>query len=388
MEKALIKFLDAAPSAMITIGIIFLIVYLLREYRKIRMETEESVKNIVNAKLGEVMTNIQAEISRLELVAKEQEPKIAKIEENYLTFSQDIEEKSYQVEQLYAEANEKLLALKEAIPNVDEYSARDLLGLAQSAENAQTKAGICNRILTHQDSTAKELELAGDEMRESNRYTLAIKLYEKACQKDPEKIGASIEYLSLKAEIEYSDRDNSLKKAKELAIGTPSRSGFSRVSNALIDLDRYKELAEFSELFIDKLGDRNPNLKVLALRNKAVSMKELGNIKEAIEAFNDAFSINPEDENTLKPYLGLLEEQGKNDEFLQLSRKLIDIDPSDISYYHIYISALIKEGNYDEASTWLKKAEAIKLTEMDAARIGIFAKKIHAAANNAINADN
>lgn len=387
MEKALIKFLDAAPSALITIGIIFLIVYLLREYRKIRKETEESVKNIVNAKLGEVMTNIQAEISRLELVAKEQGPKISKIEETYLAFLQDVEEKSEQIESLYKEANKKLLALKEAIPNVEEYSARDLLGLAQITENTQAKADICNHILSHQDSTAKELEAAGDLMRKEHRYTLAINLYDKACQKDPERIGVNIELLSLKAETEYSDRNNALNKAKELAIGRPDKNGFSRVSNALIDLDRYEELAEFSDLFIEKIGDKNLNLKTLALRNKGVAMRQLGNINEAMTAFNEAFSISPEDENTLKPYLGLLEEQGKDDEYLVLSRKLINIDPSDINYYRIYIAALVKVGNYNEASAWLKKTEVINMSDMDLARLDMLAKKIQAAANNATNSD-
>ncbi len=41
-----------------------------------------------------------------------------------------VDKKTREIDKLYAAANEKLIALKEAIPNVDEYSARDILALA------------------------------------------------------------------------------------------------------------------------------------------------------------------------------------------------------------------------------------------------------------------
>ncbi len=100
MEKAIIKLMESLPGTMITLGVIFLIIFLLREYRKVRSESEESIKSLVNAKLGEVMTSIQSEISRIEMLGQEQEPKIKKIEENYLSFLNDVEEKSAQVESL------------------------------------------------------------------------------------------------------------------------------------------------------------------------------------------------------------------------------------------------------------------------------------------------
>ena len=339
----------------------------------------------MNARLGEIMSSIQTEISRLEIVSQEQKSKLTQVNEKFDHFTVEIEQKTSTINQLYQDAQEKLITLREAIPNVDEYSAFDLLGMAQGHDNPQTKAELCNRILGHEDATSKELEVAGEMMRNSKRYTLAMSLYKKAYKKDPERRGAHVELLSLTAELDHEHRNKSLNNAKELVIEYPTKNGFARVSNALIELDRYHELVEFSNAFISSLGNKNPALKALALRNKGVSKRELGEIEESIEAFKDAFEINPEDENTLKPYLGLLEEQGKNTEFLEISRKLIDIDPSDINYYRIYISALIKRGKYKEAGIWLSKTENLRKTQMDEAILGSYAEKIKAAANNVID---
>ncbi len=146
-------------------------------------------------------------------------------------------------------------------------------------------------------------------------------------------------------------------------------------------------MSEFSDAFISILGQQNSDLKALALRNKAVAKRQVGDIDSAIESFEQAFSIQPEDENTLKPYLGLLEEQGRDNEYLQIARKLIDIDPTDINYYSIYVEALLKRGDYKKAGEWIGKTDNLNKSQMDSAILESYAKKIEAAANNAINAD-
>lgn len=384
MEKAIETLLAQAPSVVITIAIITLIVFVFKEYRKVRGETDTFVRDLVNARLGEIMANLQSDIARLELVSKEQESKIKSIDTSFTKFEEDISAKGDAVNQLYQEATSKLTALREAVPDVQEFSARDILAIAQAREQTQTKAALCKQILEHPDATSKELEIAGNVMRKANRYNLAIQLYAAAHNKDPERTTAHVELLSLKAEIEYQHREESLKSAIEIAVEKPSGTTFARVANALIELNRYKELADLSDRFIQALGNRSPSLKALALRNKAVSFKEVGDIEQSIVAYNEAFSLAPEDENILKPYLGLLEEQGKRDEYLMLSRRLIDIDPSDISYYRIYIAALVKQGLYSEASEWIERAEEIPMTQLDDLALKQYAQKVRAAANNAM----
>jgi tetratricopeptide (TPR) repeat protein len=384
MEKAIDTLIAQAPSVIITIAIITLIIFVLKEYRKVREETDASVRELVNARLGEIMANLQSDIARLELVSKDQEGKIKSIDTSFRKFEEDISAKAEAVNQLYQEASSKLTKLREAIPDVHEFSAQDILGIAQARDESQARAELCKQILEHPDATSTELELAGDMMRDAKRYNLAIQLYTAAHEKDPEKITAYVELLSLTAEIDYQHREKSLKAAMEIAIEKPNGTTFRRVCNALIELNRYMDLAEFSDRFIQTLGDRSPSLKALALRNKAVSFKEIGDIEQSIVAFNEAFFLVPEDENILKPYLGLLEEQGKRDEYTKLSRKLIDIDPSDISYYRIYIAALIKQGLYSEASEWIERTEEIPKTQYDDSMLKQYARKVRAAANNAM----
>ncbi len=392
MEKMLTEFiaelLSKAPEVLITLGVVYLIVFLLREYRKVRQETEQSIKDIVNSRLGEYMSKIQSEISRMDLVSRDQEAKLKTMNQNYEQFTFALDEKTKTINELYAEAQEKMLSLREAIPNVDEYSARDLLGIipnvdeysardllgiAERKDNPQARAEICKRVLTHQDSGSIELELAGDMMRKNNRYQLALQ--------DPERTSAHIEMLSLQATLEFHDRNEVLEKAKNLLLTKPDRAGFVSVANALIHLDRYEELMDFSKVFIEIVKNRNPQLKSLALRNLAVAYREVGDIAASIGAYKEAFSVAPGDENTLKPYLSLLEEQGHEQEYKEVARRLISIDPSDISYYRFYIDSLIKAGDFEEASSWFDKAMKLPKSEMDEARLHSVGIKIRAAAN-------
>jgi len=382
MEKILTEFLSKAPEVLITLGVVYLIVFLLREYRKVRQETEQSIKDIVNARLGEYMSGLQSEISRMELVSRDQEAKLKQLNQNYEQFTSELDAKTKTINGLYSEAQEKLLALREAIPNVEEYSARDLLGIAERKENPQARAEICQRILDHQDSGSIELELAGDLMRKDNRYRLALQLYRKAHQLDPERTSAHIEMLSLQARLEYQNRNKVLTEAKSVLLTKPDRNGFASVANSLINLDRYQELIEFSNAFIDVVKNRNPKMKALALRNLGVAYREIGDMQASLDAYEQAFNILPGDENTLKPYLSLLEEQGRDKEYNEIARKLIAIDPSDISYYRIYIESLIKAGDFSEAGVWLKKAMKLPKSQLDEARLHTFELKIQAAANN------
>lgn len=382
MEKMLAELLSKAPEVLITLSVVYLIVFLLREYRKVRQETEQSIKDIVSARLGEYMSGIQSEISRMELVSRDQETKLKQLNQNYERFTSELDDKTKNINGLYLEAQEKLLALREAIPNVDEYSARDLLGIAERKDNPQARAEICKRILDHQDSTSFELELAGDLMRKDNRYRLALQLYEKAHSLDPERASAHIEMLSLKARLIFEKRNVVLQEAKEVLLRKPNRSGFASVANALINLDRYQELIDFSNAFIAVIGDKNPKMKALALRNLGVAYREFGDIQASLGAYEHAFNILPGDENTLKPYLSLLEEQGRDREYEEIARKLIDIDPSDVSYYRIYIESLIKARNFTEAGVWLEKAKQLPKSQLDEARLHAFELKIKAAAKN------
>jgi tetratricopeptide (TPR) repeat protein len=121
-------------------------------------------------------------------------------------------------------------------------------------------------------------------------------------------------------------------------------------------------------------------LESACFKNQAVAFKELGDIEKSIDMFNSAFSISPEDEHILKPYLGLLEEQGKYNEYLNLSRRLIDMNPADFSHYRVYIAALIRKRAYGEAHEWIERAKGLAKTQFDDAVLKQYEKKVLAAA--------
>lgn len=382
MEKLLIEAGKSFPTVIVTVSILFFIIYVLREYRKIRQDNEEQIKNLVNAKLGDFTASVQAEVTRLEAIGTKIEPKVEQIEKLYLEFMEDIDRKTAEIDKLYSEANEKLISLKQAIPNVDEYSTRDILALARSENNSQQQAEFCKRILDHEDATSEDLELAGDLMKESNRFALALSLYEKAHQLDPERLTAEAEYLSLKARLNPTERNESLRKAKEKVLSAPESNSFAAVANALLNLNRYEELAEFSSTCAKAVEGKNPKLLALAIRNLAVSYRHSGDLEGSVEAFNKALSIRPDDENTLKAYLGVFEDQGKNDEFLNIVYKLIEIDPTDVYYYRLCIGALIKIKKFDDALMWIERAFLLPLSPMDEHYLNTYKMKADMAANN------
>ena len=67
---------------------------------------------------------------------------------------------------------------------------------------------------------------------------------------------------------------------------------------------------------------------------------------------------------------------------MDVIKKLIEIDPSDVNYYRIFISTLLKKKQYDEAKEWIKKAEKLSMTEMDRAILSRYKYQAEAGINN------
>ncbi len=88
----------------------------------------------------------------------------------------------------------------------------------------------------------------------------------------------------------------------------------------------------------------------------AVAKREDGDLEGAQKIYKEAFEIAPNDENILKPYLNVLKELKQDDAYLEIAKRLINLDPTDVSYYVIYIKALIEKQRYSEAEQWIKKA--------------------------------
>ncbi len=75
------------------------------------------------------------------------------------------------------------------------------------------------------------------------------------------------------------------------------------------------------------------------------------------EAFEDALRINPRDVVALNNYSALLCERGENlEKALQMSNSVNQLVPNKPLYQHTYGWILYKQGDYEMAERWLKKA--------------------------------
>jgi len=176
MNQVFETFIERLPGAVAILGIALFSIYMFKEYKAVRRETAESVKNYVNMVIGDMTASLQAQLARLEGISTKQEMRLKEIDKLYVMFNDDLNLKIQEVSKSYGEVEMKFGQLKAAIPSVDEFSARDIYGLAQMQDDPRTRTELCAKILNHPDSRSRDLELAGDMMRQSFRNSLALAL--------------------------------------------------------------------------------------------------------------------------------------------------------------------------------------------------------------------
>lgn len=223
--------------------------------------------------------------------------------------------------------------------------------------DAKRKSALCAKLLENPDASSSELERAGDAVRKVGRRGLALSLCERAITEDPENYSAQIELLCFRAETTYENRNEDLQNAKKISLEQIKADTFKRVFNAFIELSRCSELADFSDEILAKVDEKNDSIRLLALRNKAVCLKQLGQLSASSKTYESAFEIDPNDENTLKSYLGFLEETGESEEYARVANKLLEIDPTDSNYYVIGLNMLINNGKWVQARELMSQLE-------------------------------
>lgn len=240
-------------------------------------------------------------------------------------------------------------------------SPKEIIEKARSEENPERITRLLSELLVNGDATSLELEIGGDIARRSGRRHLSLDLYAASTQKDPSRSSSQVELLAVKAELNVNERSKLISEMMKIALNDLSRNNFSRVANSLIEFDMYDELVEFSDAAIHA-KPADIAIKSLALRNKGVALKEAGKPEKAIECFEQAISQGGEIENVLRPYLGLLKELGRNENILDVARKLVEIDATNNVYNRLLIDALLKNGMESEARTHMSKMQELGLS--------------------------
>jgi tetratricopeptide (TPR) repeat protein len=136
-------------------------------------------------------------------------------------------------------------------------------------------------------------------------------------------------------------------------------------SDLLADLKEFRPELNTSKVQLP--GDWN---------NKGVALKNLGKYDEAIEAFDRAIRLDPNDAPTWSYKGNAFNSQGKYDEAIKAYDEAIRLDPNYTDAWYNKGSALGRQGKYDEAikcldeairldpnraSAWYNKGTALKL---------------------------
>ena len=355
-EQLLNKLLSLVPQLALIAAFLFALVLILKEYAKLRNEVKQAAEDVINARLGSLIGQIQGESAKAKELSDQMAMKATQVERVSDALMQAYAEK----EGSFRELEERIQFLQNSLPRTAEQSkvpAKALIAAAQRAQTWQAAAGLIEKVRDDADATSKDLEFAGDRARDFRQYSLALDLYEIACRKDPENLSARVEHLCLAAESNYKGRDNSLQQAKELVVSSLNEMYFTRVCNTLVTLGRYTQLGDMCESVLAHAAERGVR-PILAPchRNLAVALKEGNDFEGAERHLRIALQASPHDENIVKAYFSLLRDQEKHEEALREAVRLVDLDPTDGFYHYITGSLLARLHRYEEAAEWLQSA--------------------------------
>lgn len=202
---------------------------------KIVASFSEMVKEQVSSSLLLERDKVEKEVDKkLENVTN----KIEKLQEDLLMSKEALDKVLYTIKKINEDAKQENLKLEKQknelrvlFPNIEKY--KDIVNpviLISKLKNSNWEDGVSVleqiRILIEKSSKsaltfpAKYIEVTGDWCREMNQYQLAEEYYQKAINRDPERISAKVELYTLQMEYSVNLRGKSLEKLKKLALET------------------------------------------------------------------------------------------------------------------------------------------------------------------------
>lgn len=359
MEEFLAFVSKQFPTLFAVFVSLFLIWLIFREYRAARAELSALVDKSVDAKLGATLSKVQSMTVNLEAQEAAANATFDEVKGRSEQILNGLGAKEAEINSIFESVKSTISQFSKIVPSIEGLSAPEIFhALRNESDNAQ-QAAFAERLRDHPDASSSELERAGDRVRGIGRRALALELYSKSIEIDPENISAAMEYYCLKAEVVFAERDSALKKAKELAFKNLNRHLFIRITDAFIEVSRYRQLVDFCEEFLEIAEESETELRLLAYRNIAVGYKDLRDFRNSEKAYEKAFEIDPNDENTLKVYAGFLEQMKEFEAREKVVKKLIDTDPSDVSYYIMQLRGYMTQREFSKAESVLKIAKAV-----------------------------
>jgi tetratricopeptide (TPR) repeat protein len=363
-----VNWLEAVATAVATIAAIGVAYLTHRHNQKTlraaeRSDIERQVAKEVEAKVGSVLLSLR----ELESDARTQLHAITEgISARRAQLADEIEEREQTLRDIVASASKQasqietlLQKAQELLPTLESGSVLpiQLLYAARSATTPIERSATLARILDHPDAEATTLESAGDMAREFGNNPLALRLYGRAFEIDPEAVSARAEYLALCA---YSATQRGSAKAEITALAQANPDN-ETVLNALINYhirrgDYTGLLAAARAMIASSMHQR------LLWRNIAVALTQLERPhQEVVEAYQKALDGADTREfiNAARPYANYLIERRDLDAAEDILRQAIRQRPSDTPLHRSFVDLYWWRRDYASATRHLALLQAI-----------------------------
>ncbi len=356
-QQTLVSLMAVLPPVVVllfSLANLLLILYLVRERRRIQEELTEQVQDRVRAEMDSLTEDTRrTNDDARQLLASISLAKAASLEEQG-HFQQQIDAAKDEIEEMAAEirtvlqhvtrlatAREEAARLQLEAPQAraessttrekDEWSSPEaLLRMARQSEEWSKTASFLSRI-DPTTATSKNLETAGDICRDQGFLAKAIEFYRQATAKDNENFTARAEFLALSAKAHASEREESLRLLQDLIARTLSDSVLGPVIQniyftVMTELGRERELSAFCEA---QLLLPLPRVAQLALhRHLAVLYKTQGKTDDAVIHCDAALKLAGDDVDLLMLQSQLLFGAKNYEEAYRLAIRALQHDPT------------------------------------------------------------
>lgn len=332
-----------------------------REYSRMGSQIKETVQTEVAAQLGRTMGDLRISSEEAARVKEEIGTILDEIRRASEEFDSRVTAQEEDLAEKFQHLRERVARYERSLPDERKDAKVPASLVAHALRQATTwgeAAGLVDTLAEDPDTTAKDLELAGDRCRIFGQFTRALELYGLSREKDPERETVAIEYLTLKAEQNYQERADALTEAINVAVKDPSEVILARLADALVELGRFELLKELCEKLLTKEEVlKNPDLVGLCRRNLGTAHRRLNRPEDAAREFRKAYEMDPENENLLSGLAHHLLEERDYQAALPLYAELIHLDPFDPSYYYYMGIILERLGRPEDAVEAFEKSE-------------------------------
>lgn len=235
-----------------------------------------------------------------------------------------------------------------------------LLKLRNSTQGSAEQIGLARGMISNENATSRELELAGDAMKDAGSLNIASQLYEASIRKKEDNENATISKVFVDAQLGKIATGDASAKASEIILNRQTTPFQLREAlNILTSLNAYDAMLEATTTALD-MGTVAEQLRPILFRSRAVALDELNAPRaEIIEAFEAALEGSVSDidySNAARPYGSYLARVGEWELAREVVTTALDRDPSEAQLLIQLANIVKRDGAYERAAQLLALA--------------------------------